>query len=102
MTSSLADKLKAALIISEQMLKAAQAKHWDEIARLQTKRQQLFEAIFPLDNEQHTALNRQVVEKLLSMNEQVEKLCSAQKQALQNEMSEHNSNKKAVSAYRST
>jgi tRNA U34 2-thiouridine synthase MnmA/TrmU len=101
MTNNIAEKLKAALIISEQMLKAAEAKQWDEISLLQVKRQQLFEAIFPLDNEQNTELNRQAIEKLLTMNEQLEKLCHAQKDALKNEMSHHNSNKKAVAAYRS-
>ena len=84
------------------MQQKADTELWDEMIDLQLQRQPLFDAIFPISEDESIEEVRLILEALIELNNKLEQQCEQQKQAVQLQLQGMNTNKKAVNAYQST
>jgi len=84
------------------MQKKADTELWDEMIDLQQQRQPLFDAIFPLMDDESSDEIRTMLESIIEINNKLEQQCEQQKQVVKLQLQGMNKNKKAVNAYQST
>lgn len=101
MTMPKRQQLNLVIELTKRMQQKAELGEWDELNQLEQKRQQLLKHIFSENDAQMNSDLQADLEKLISLNSELEKFCQSKKQALQLEMQGFNKNKQAINAYKS-
>lgn len=95
-------RLKQALRLTEDMNAAVHAGKWTDVSTLTQLRAELLESIFPLENNADQSEARPLIEKIITMNQDIEKNCRDARQTIQTELGQFNKNKKVAAAYQSS
>ncbi|GLQ01078.1 hypothetical protein GCM10007891_29310 [Methylophaga thalassica] len=95
-------QLQEALRLTESMLSAVENEKWSEISGLVHKRGQILAEVFPLDNSVNQSEASPVIEKIIQINQTIERHCVDARQSIQVELSQFNKNKKVAAAYQSS
>lgn len=95
-------QLKQLLKLTEAMSAAVEAEKWSDVSILTQQRAQLLEQIFPIDNIDEQPEIRALIEKVVLLNQNIEKYCRDARQSIQTELGQFNKNKKVAAAYQSS
>lgn len=95
------ERMQEALLLSESMLKSAEAGDWDMVVEIENRRQAIFTRELTLpDGDKEAALARNTIASILEINQQVTDLAEQNLSASRNELGNWmNKGKKAVNAY---
>ena len=101
--NTLFDLATDVIVISKQLLLLAEESNWDEFAELDAKRQSLVRSInvesLELSNEENVTFH-QLLNEMISLNEQLEKVCTEQRRSITEKLKEIGQGAKAAKAYR--
>ncbi len=95
-------QLKRLLHLTETMNEAVEAEKWSDVSTLTQQRAELLKQVFPLDNTDEQPEIRALIEKVVLLNQNIEKRCREARQSIQTELGQFNKNKKVAAAYQSS
>ena len=95
-------QVKQLLKLTETMSSAVEAEKWSELSTLTQQRAELLEQIFPFDNSDEQPEAEALIEKIILLNQNIEKRCRDARQSIQAELGQFNKNKKVAAAYQSS
>ncbi|WP_417542757.1 flagellar protein FliT [Methylophaga thalassica] len=95
-------QVKQLLKLTEAMSSAVEAEKWSELSTLTQQRAELLEQIFPFDNSDGQPEAEALIEKIILLNQNIEKRCRDARQSIQAELGQFNKNKKVAAAYQSS
>lgn len=97
------EPIEQAILLSQQMLRAAEIENWQSFTQTETARQKWIQQI---NSQQFTAAESagtaQKLSQLINLNQQLEKICQQQKHLAISKIQEMNQSNRATKAYKSS
>ena len=87
--------------MTDTMYQLAEQQNWDELVAMELQRQHILAEVFPLEAVTETQAEQiqPLLEKLITMNDNLEQLCSDVRDQFRVELTSLNKHKKAATAY---
>ena len=96
-------RLQQSIAFTQEMLQIADREEWELLVTMEKDRLKLMEPVFPLDgiSHEHSQQLQPLLEQLILVNSELERVCSSGREKLKLELSSFNQHKRAVNAYHS-